>query len=228
MSKKIHRFRIDTIPQGNHITITEERLVHQLNRVLRLAAGEEIILFSDEGIDTVFCITDITNKGILLTLVRTHTVTQPTHTLIAAIGIPKGDAFELIVQKLTEIGVSEIVPLITSRTVKQSVRVDRLQAISDEALEQSGGTRRVLIREPISLATALETYPYQSVYFDTDTTKKHTLEKTATMIMYIGPEGGWSPEDAAVLANKSTPATLGPRVFRTETAAIIGAYTLLW
>ena len=231
--KKIHRFLLAQ-PLVLPITaIDDSRIVHQVHTVLRLEPGEDIIVFWDKGPDVVVTITSLTKHSITVTEreIRDN-IRNPKRTVIAAVSIPKGDTFELIVQKLTELGVTTIVPIISARTIKHSVRLDRLQAISDEALEQSGGSIRVTIAEACSLGQALARFPLPGYVLGIPQ-EAPTALPVATypekMIVYIGPEGGWSPEEEIWFSQNSINAIyLGNRVLRTETAAIAGCYQLLW
>ena len=228
--KKIHRFLTTDIPTQEIFTISDERISHQINDVLMLKTGEEIILFTDGGDDEVVTL-ESTDKG-SVSVKRNRTINVHTNSprwLVAAVGIPKGSTFETIVQKLTEVGVSHIVPILSSRTVKEGVRIDRLQAISNEALEQCGGNKKVVIHEPIPLSECLKQFHYTSIVFSPEGEMLSSSKKENSMVMYIGPEGGWDTEDWKLFqeAGAST-ASLGQRVLRTETAAIVGAYQLLW
>jgi len=226
--KKLHRFLIGTIPEGRDILITEEHIVHQTVSVLKLAIDESFIVFTDGGPDVTVRITEKTKRALSVTRVSEAQASPLPRTLIAAVSIIKGSGFELVVQKLTEIGVTTIVPLLTERTVKQSIRIDRLQKISNEALEQSGGTIVVTITEPLTLAECFKRFPHQSILCDAHTrTSIQTLDDT--VVLYIGPEGGWSDADNAVFAEHTMQTlTLGTKILRTETAAIIASHTLLW
>jgi 16S rRNA (uracil1498-N3)-methyltransferase len=226
--KKLHRFFIDTIPAGEVFDIRNEHIVHQIKTVLRLEAGEEIILFEHGGDDNVVSIVDITKDYITVRVQSTEKHAQNTRELVAAISIVKRDNFELIVQKLTELGVHTIVPIISARTIKQSIRLDRLALISQEAVEQCGGNNLVHITEPMTLKESFKAFPVPGVVCSPEgSTGVPTFSEK--MIMYIGPEGGWSETDEMLFTEHHTKAlSLGPRILRTETAAIVGAYKLLW
>lgn len=228
--KKIHRFLVSAIPAAEAFSLTDERVLHQIVDVLALKPGEEIILFTDGGDDEVVTLESMEKGSVGVKKNRTVNVrTNSTCWLVAAVGIPKGSTFETIVQKLTEVGVSHIVPIISTRTVKEGVRIERLQTISDEALEQCGGNKRVVIHEPLSLAECLKQFHYPSIVFSPEGELLSSSKKEKSLVMYIGPEGGWDTEDWKLFqeAGVST-ASLGQRVLRTETAAIVGAYQLLW
>ncbi len=222
--KKIHRFLVNTIPQGETITYTDSALVHQITSVLRIDNGETIALFTNGGDDYHYTLTASEKKAITLTYQNTIAAIHSQKCITAVIAIPKGDTFELITQKLTEIGVSTIVPLRSDRTIKQSVRIDRLRAISDEALEQCGGSDQVIITEPLAFDEAVQRYHTNAVYFDTVTTQ--TVAHTNKTTFYIGPEGGWSDRERALFQTYNiAPGTLGARTLRAETAAIVAAST---
>ncbi len=229
--KKIHRFLVEHIPPvaiGTTVTITDEQATKQINRVLKIRPGEDIQVFVDEGPQYTMTLTASTDFSITGTVTAVTTVPAPSRTIIAAISIVKGDAFELIVQKLTELGISTIVPLITSRTVKQSIRSNRLQAISDEAVEQCGATQRVHILEPMTLEECFKQFPYFSIVLDPITTEHALPELPDTLVYYVGPEGGWDEHDEEVItAHTPHHLSVSNRVLRTETAAIVGAYQLL-
>ncbi len=228
--KKTHRFLVPEIPALDSFPVTDERIVFQIGNVLVMKPAEEFILFTDGGDDEVVEITSIEKTVIKVKKKRTINVrTNSLYWLVAAVGIPKGTKFETIVQKLTEVGVSHIVPIISTRTVKEGVRIDRLQAISDEALEQCGGNKRVTIHEPMSLAESLTQFPYPSMVFTPEGESLITSRRSTSMVMYIGPEGGWDATDWKLFQEaNATTASLGQRILRTETAAAIGAYQLLW
>lgn len=228
-SKKIHRFLVEDIPDAPSFSITEQALVHQITTVLQLRIGEDVILFTDGGSDEVVTITALQKTAIEVERKETLQSTAPQRRLTAVVGIPKGSAFELVVQKLTEIGVVQIVPLLSKRTVKSGVRLSRLQTISKEALEQSGGTTRVIIHEPMTLAAALSSLKGDAVVCSQEGAASGELSLADTIVMYVGPEGGWDDDDWKLFHEYGAKAlALAPRTLRTETAAIIGAYTLLW
>jgi 16S rRNA (uracil1498-N3)-methyltransferase len=227
--KKTHRFLVEHIPAGDSFAFSNEHAVHQIGTVLKFVPGEELIVFVDGGDDIVVRIQEISKKEITAQKLRTiPALPAPVLSLTAAISIPKSDTFEFIVQKLTELGVSRIIPIRSSRTVKQSVRLDRLRAISDEALEQCGGNRRVMIDEATDLSECLSHVQIPAIVFDVSGDAEMPVPQESG-IMYIGPEGGWSDEDLALFRGAgSYTVTLGPRTLRTDTAAITGAYHLLW
>lgn len=227
--KKIHRFLIKEIPTSTSFEVDERELVHLIKDVLKLKVNEECILFSDGSDDYLSLITNITKNTISFNTKSILNKKIIPKNLRACISIPKRDSFELIVQKLTEIGVKEIIPIVSDRTIKQSLKLDRLQKISDEALEQSGGSWRVKISEPLSLKDSLSSIGASAVvYFDISGEKNINITET-DLTFYIGPEGGWSDNDLEIFRNHNIPSyKLAETVLRSETASIIAGYKLLW
>lgn len=225
--KKLHRFFLSSIPDSESFEITDTDLVHQLATVLRYEVGETFIVFSEGNDDVVVHIESISKKSVSVTKVETIPGIKIDKKVIAAVSIIKRDLFELVVQKLTELGVREIIPIISDRTIKQTIRLDRLQMISKEATEQSGQHTLVKIHEPMKLEQALAQFQFPSVVFD-PREPETAMETSDTVVMYIGPEGGWSDEDIEVFKQHGAHfQKLGSTILRTETAAIVGAYSLL-
>ncbi len=227
--KKIHRFLISEAPNTSPFILEDKETVHLIKNVLKLKSKEECIFFADGSDDYLCDILEINKKGISLEIKDQIKNKESKKVLTACISIVKKDNFELIVQKLTELGVQAIVPIISDRTVKQSLRIDRLQKISDEALEQSGRSKRVMINEPLSLKNALEKFKNIKQYYFDMGGEKLSEQKFDTAVFYIGPEGGWSEEEILLFEqNKIKKYKLGDTILRAETATIAGAYNLLW
>jgi 16S rRNA (uracil1498-N3)-methyltransferase len=227
MSKKMHRFLQKTAEPALD-QITDPDIVHQIRSVLKLRPGESVGLFASGGAERVVQIEDIRKDCIIVAeTAQKAPPLAPRRIVRAAIAITKRDHFELVVQKLSELGISEIIPLITDRTIKTGLRIDRLQAISDEAIELSGGTKRVAIYEPLSPEQALERFPDAWILFEEGGGSKVFPETSCTFA--IGPEGGWSErEHALFMAKGASVCSLAPRTLRAETAAILAGYELLW
>ncbi len=227
--KKVHRFLVKTPISGTDIFIEEPEMVHLIKNVLKFNTEERCILFNDKGDDHLSTIKEISKDKISLKVESIIPKKEILKNITACISITKRDTFELVVQKLTELGVKTILPIISDRTIKQSLKTDRLQKISDEALEQSGGSNIVYIEEPISLKEALErTKGLKSVYFNMES-PKFEKQSENDLAFYIGPEGGWSENDINLFKEYEIASySLGETVLRAETASIVCAYKLLW
>jgi 16S rRNA (uracil1498-N3)-methyltransferase len=227
MQKKLHRF-LQKTTESDPALITDPAIVHQIRSVLKLGVGESVGLFESGGAERIVTITGIEKHSIAIKETEQKAPPLPPRRYIrAAIAITKRDNFELVVQKLSELGVSEIVPLITDRTIKTGVKLNRLQTISDEAIELSGNANRVAIHSPMTLENALEQFTDTWVVFEEG--GNTTIQLTERCTIAIGPEGGWSERERSLFDEKGVRTiSLAPRTFRAETAAILAGYKLLW
>jgi 16S rRNA (uracil1498-N3)-methyltransferase len=157
----------------------------------------------------------------------------PSARLVLYAALIKFDRFEWIVEKATELGVTEIVPVDTARSERglergAAKRVERWRRIALEASQQSRRERLPEVGEPIALAQAMAhtgTYRYA---LDENPGASSLLKalptiRTAedTVAMLTGPEGGWTNEERAAFAAAGwTPVSMGPLILRAETAAI--------
>ncbi len=215
------------------LEIKDAGTIRQITRVLRLGAGDSVILGDGNGREFVAEIKKIDRQKIYLLLRKENgTEIKESRTVTLYSAILKRENFELVVQKATEIGVSEIVPVLTERTVKKRVRTDRLADIAREASEQSGRRFIPKIREPIPFSQALdeiETGDY-AVFFDPmgASFSAKTPNNTGHIRIYIGPEEGWTEKEKNLAQEKgSLILRLGTRILRSETAAIVGLYQIL-
>lgn len=150
---RLHRFFTDEDISGETIFLSEKGLVHQIADVLRLSAGDEIVLCKD-GYDARVRITEVSKNGIggeILSLQKN--TAEPDRHVTLYFSILKKENVELVVQKAVEAGVSEIVPLKTKRTVKTGLSVERLEKIAREATEQCGRARIPAVREPVEFSS---------------------------------------------------------------------------
>src|SRR4051812_13164992 len=114
-------------------------LLNQLKRVLRLSSGDQVILFDDSGSDFLATIDEFGKDYVSFSVSeKRENKTSPQRETWLFASIVKKDTFEWIVEKATELGVSHIVPIISARTEKKDLNMERLTKISIEAAEQSG------------------------------------------------------------------------------------------
>ena len=151
-------------------------------------------------------------------------------------GIPKGDKLELIIQKAVELGVGLVIPVACSRSVatipeaKAAARVARWQTIAAEAAKQSGRAVVPKISAPLDFSSAvaqatasLRLVAYEGERRGLKEVLRHANGDTRaqSVVCLVGPEGGLSPEEVDIARSCGfTAVTLGPRILRTETAAL--------
>ena len=146
---KIHRFIDNFDLSGLEIEITGE-IAHQMAKVLKLEIGEQVELCDGKGINAQGKITKLSKNSTIVEIekITKESPTQKSITLFCA--VLKKENFELVVQKTTECGIQKIIPIITTRTVKTGLNMERLQKIAKEACEQSGRNYLPEIFEPIT------------------------------------------------------------------------------
>ena len=231
---KLHRFVLNFNIKTGEIKFDDRELFNQIGNVLKLKIGEKVILCDGNMNEGTAEIKEY-GKDFIKVEVGEIKVNQnePLRHIILYCAILKKENFGLVVQKATEVGVKEIVPLITSRTIKLDVRKDRLDKIIKEAAEQSGRGIVPILRNPINFDEAIKAGKDNSVnlFFDCSGesfNKSDRLDHKGLIGIWIGPEGGWTDAELQ-LAKKSDfqIINLGKLTLRAETAAIIASYEII-
>jgi 16S rRNA (uracil1498-N3)-methyltransferase len=221
---------------GSTVNLSRDE-THHLARVLRLRPGDEAFAFDGCGREYRCTFQAIKDDRARLEIIETlaDQIESPVHLTLAQ-ALAKGEKFDLIIQKATELGATRIIPLVTEHTDvklsdgKSEKRMERWQRISLEALKQCGRRRLVDIKPPLALGSLLGPNAPAGALFvfserggvsiTTALLSEAVDKKNVTAI--IGPEGGWSDDELALLNLRGARSiTLGPRILRTETAAIV-------
>lgn len=213
---------------GEHLVIDDQRIVFQCYKVLRMHRGDYFRVFDGEK-EWVVQVEEINPKRLVVKETdRIHNSAEPKVKVSLYQAIPKKPAlFELVVQKATEIGVAEIFPLITERTEnRRMAKFERMEMIATEATEQCRRLKIPTIHHPVNfdsvigkMSSGFIAYEYEGSRFLSDYEKE--LKGASEIQIIIGPEGGLSEHEIEqAQAAKIKPFTLGPRILRTETAAI--------
>ena len=218
---KIHRF----IGQ-----IEDEAISRQIRDVLKLKIGERVIISDGKGQDELVEITNLSKEIKYKTIEKLKPV-HPGRKVNLYLAILKKENFELAVQKAVECGVSTITPIITERTVKTGLNMERLEKIIREATEQCGLSDMPELFEIFDFREAINSHAEEKIIFHIDeSTKTYTPNtKASSANIFIGPEGGFTEKEIELAKNSGfTVASLGPLTLRGETAAIIGTYCAVY
>lgn len=224
---KIHRFIGNFSITKNTVSLTDQELVHQILRVLKLRVGEKIIVSDGMGNEILGTIETILKTEVRLEIESKNTnLNEPQQFVTLYLSVLKKDNFELALQKAVECGISKIVPILTTRTIKQGLNEKRLQTILREAAEQSGRGIIPELTSVISFSEALSICnPKETILFDLSGTPLSTDSLLLTTNLFIGPEGGFETKEVEEARNIGvTIASLGKLTLRAETAAIITSY----
>jgi 16S rRNA (uracil1498-N3)-methyltransferase len=217
-------------------------VANQARAVLRLRPGDTVTLLDGTGDAAEVRLTAISREAVVGQIISLGPVrTEPRTQLILYQGLLKAAKFEWIAQKGTELGIAALVPVLCARSVVEAVsaaKLARWRTILTEAAEQSDRGRVPTLQTPMTLTDALTTLPSGATtllaYEDLarTTTPAPSIAQAlqaspATVRIFIGPEGGFtSAEIALAQAQGVQLVTLGPRILRAETAAIV-AMTLI-
>ena len=225
---RIHRFFIQTPITENTFDISDKDLVHQWKNVFRYNVGSQVVLFDGAGADFLCMISSIRNLGATVQVLQkkpTADISQRKNIWLC-VALLKKDNFDLVVQKATELGVSNIVPVLCEHSEKRKLNMDRMQKIAVEATEQSGRGDVSAIHPPQTLAEIFQTgiLPQEKVIFDPNGVPFAQYRATTNQVsfaLFVGPEGGFSENEIAFLKTYNTPVvSLGTQILRAETAAI--------
>lgn len=226
---RLHRFFIEEkIPNAGEFLVANETLLNQWRNVLRMKAGDKAILFNGDGSEALCEFVSLTKKNALLKVIETKKGLMPSREVTLYIALIKKDNFELVLEKATELGVSHIVPVQTSRSEKKSVNYERAQKILREASEQSGRATIPTLGEIIDIKKipreAVVAFDPRGGISAREFFAKHT---TTTISVFVGPEGGFTDEEIDLFHTHNIPiVTTGTQILRAETAAMV-ALTLV-
>lgn len=222
---RLHRF-FSTTPIVTAVTnhSSDAALIHQLKHVFRLHEGDKAVFFDGTGHDYESEIVSLDKSEMVFRVLETKVVKPFCETKVSLVmSLIKKDNLEWVIQKATELGVSEFIPVLSERSEKKGFNKERATKIMIEALEQSGRSDVPVIHEPESLEDFLEKEKRNMVLFHVtgDGLKRAEIQKTSEVLLCIGPEGGWSDKEVEMFVKKGAKVVrLDTPVLRAETAAI--------
>ena len=240
--RRFYAPRLAFAADGDRITLRDDEARHARD-VLRLGRDDEVFVFDGEGREYRCVIADIGSRAITLTVAEETEAARPESPLdlTLAVALLKGEKFDLVVQKATELGVTTLVPLITTRAdvrirepQEAARKVERWQRIALESAKQCGRARLMLVHEPTNLDEFFRsiTDVHLGVMFTVRgggsvDVAFETKPGFKSVIAMVGSEGGWTDDEISQARKHQWQlVTLGGRTLRAETAAIVAA-TLL-
>lgn len=230
---RVNRAYLDAaLSVGARVALPDGAAAHLL-RVLRLDVGDGCVLFNGDGHDYDARIVAAGKRGgeVEVTGVRVVDVESPLRIVLVQ-GIARGEKMDWILQKATELGVAGFMPVGSERSEvklageRAGKRLAHWRSVVVAACEQSWRARVPDVAPPRPLAGALQALPGDSLRLSLDPGAGMAVASLPapgdrTVVVAIGPEGGWSPRDRATLAGAGFAGLrLGPRILRTETAGM--------
>jgi len=244
----MHRFFIP--PEwinGQQVTLTED-IAHQIRHVLRMSAGDRLIVLDDSGWEREVELSRVAQNVVMGHVVEERLAAGEPRTRISLYqGVLKAQKFESILQKGTELGLVEFVPIVCERSVVGDLedvdrKLGRWQRIIREAAEQSGRGRCPMLRPAMLFAQGcqramrsggLSLVPWEE---EKTTSLRSALnagedegKRPFSVSLFIGPEGGLTADEIKVARGyNAQPVSLGPRILRAETAGLVAASAILY
>jgi 16S rRNA (uracil1498-N3)-methyltransferase len=225
MSGSIRLFVTAALTDGAEVAATPPQ-AHYLAHVMRRAAGDSVVLFNGADGEWQAQIATLRGDRAALVVGRRLRPQAPEADLWLAFAPLKRDATDLLVQKATELGAAELLPVATARTNAARINPQRLTAIAIEAAEQCERLTVPRIHDMIDLPGLLRDWPDERrlvVAIERAPAPRAGFAAGPTGLL-VGPEGGFTERELDALRSRPfvVPASLGPLILRAETAAIVG------
>ena len=236
------RFFVEGVHAAGDRIVLAPDAARKLVTVLRRGSGERVQIVDAAG--TAYTgVLDVMGKAVAAVLEAPVAApsTDSAARIVIAQGIPKGQKMDFIVEKATELGASAIVPLRSERVAGDRTgdhKHERWQRIAATAAAQSGRSRVPTVEQPADWPALIATFSaYDAVYLLWDGARASPLRDrfeaeaaaARAILCVIGPEGGFSPQEIArAAAAGAVSVSLGRRILRTETAALVVLAALLY
>jgi 16S rRNA (uracil1498-N3)-methyltransferase len=221
--------------QGNQAMLTGSEL-HHLRNVLRLREGDRVTLFDDQGQEHEGVIQRLSSSAAEVSLLQSFASSPPAFSLILAQGLLKSHKMDLVVEKATELGVSRILPFVSSFTLaslppaKQKERIARWQRVARSAAKQCGRKEIPGIEKPVPftdlVSLVAQDMPRLLLWEKEGQASlkdvAHDFPSPLSLLLVVGPEGGLAAEEVACARTQGfSVVSLGKRILRAETAGIV-------
>ena len=209
--------------------VLEDAQANYVRNVMRMAAGDGLLLFNGRDGEWGARISDVAKKRVTLVAERRTRPQTPAGKVRYLFAPLKHARLDYMVQKAVEMGASRLSPVITRRTQASRVNLERMRANAVEAAEQCGVLALPEIDEPAPLARLLDGWPADAAlaFCDEDSGAQDPVAALRPLAdrpiaVLIGPEGGFDPEERAALLRLPSVVrlSLGPRILRADTAAV--------
>lgn len=225
---RVHRFYTgNDLKLKKDFWLHDQALLWQWNKVLRFREGQEVILFDGDQTDRLYAIVKLDKTEAHLQMVTELERRLPKRHVYLFWSLLKKDNNDFILQKGTELGVSNFIPLLSERSIRDNFNMDRARKIVLEASEQCGRSALPTVREPMHVQTAFTEYEDKVQLFicQEGGGAEVSITDGERYGVLIGPEGGWSDAEKELFEQKQLPHLhLSEFTLRAETAAIAAAH----
>jgi len=243
--KIMHRFFVTEEGLRGQQVVFAAPQAHQICNVLRMKPGEQVIVLDNIGCEYVVILTKISPQEVIGGVMSKQQTQNEPHTQITLYqSLLAREKFEWVLQKCTEVGVTCFVPIVTERSIvrrQEAVtqrKLSRWRRIVAEAAEQSERGRIPQIKSPVNFADAISGLDgFDRCLIGTPQTDGKSVREIlrfgktepVNIALFIGPEGGFTDKEVRLAqANGVKPFSLGHRILRTETAAVVATSLILY
>ncbi len=223
-----HRFHVANLPETGLVTVDAAE-AHHIIHVLRGSVGDIVELFDGCGLAVSAEITSVRRRDVELRIIAARRDERPACGIILGTAVPKGDRFDWLIEKATELGVTRIVPLVTARSVvdPRDSKLDKLRQTVIAACKQSGRNHLLelspvttwsdFVKGDLAGHTSFIAHPGPGA----EPLSASHLSAQPTIVFAVGPEGGFTDDEVSLaIAHGAKPISLGPLTLRIETAAL--------
>ena len=223
------RFYLPDPPTTGVLALTGDEARH-LARVARREVGDFVEVFDGKGRGFLARVDSIERDRVLLSVQDVLADRRPRIDLALFVAVPKGDRFDWLVEKATELGVSRLVPLKTERSVvdPRATKIERLRRLAIEASKQCGRNQLPTVDETLDISKALRSEGHLTRLFadagGLPAPRWPMVASGSRVVLAVGPEGGWTDAERLLAREFGwTFVDLGPTRLRIETAAVAGS-----
>ena len=227
---RVPRLLVPGLPAKGTVRLPDDEGAH-LARVLRARPGDTVRAFDGRGREAECRVVEVARSGALIEVVRDVDAPRPAREVVLATSIPRGERMEWLVEKATEAGVASVLPLAARRSVRREAGANearRWRRAAAEAAKQCGRATVPEVTDPLSLADAIARTSDCVRLVGAPgaaTPLAAALPQRVRVALFVGPEGGFDPEEEQALAEAgAAPFGLGPLVLRIETAAVVAVH----
>jgi len=209
---------------------------NHLANVLRMKVGDMVVLFCGDEYDYTYEITYVTRDYTNLRFVsRAKNIANPAVNLVVFLGVIKLDNLSLVVEKLNELGVGELVPFVcaNSNIPAKAINTEKLEIVAKQSCKQCGRSIPLKVHHTLRFNEMLDKMSKFDMAFYADRGEKFDrvyfseVQNANHVAVIIGPEGGFTIDESSAVTQLARPVTLGSRTLRSETAAMAASTILL-
>lgn len=223
-----NRFYLANLPESG-AAVLEDLEAHHLIHVLRASPGDIVELFNGTGLVASAQVTSLHKRDAKLQILGSHREEPSPRQIIVATAVPKGDRFDWLIEKATELGVTRVIPLRTARSVVEprDSKLEKQRQTVIAACKQSGRNHLLELSATTTWSDFANRELGQGASFIAHpgpmarAASPSLWQGKASIVFAIGPEGGFTEEEVELaLGHGAMPISLGPRILRIETAVL--------